>query len=146
MITGGAPHRKSAMDAVSGVKLLKGGTKTRPPRRGRRRFGACHSGPRQTWGCAVRGTEGVAAPAARDGTQLSLGEVMYPADDGDLRVRLLIRECREIRQRLEQRVADRRALRVRAAPLRDGAAEPPADRGATLDWREGDWLTSGGAP
>jgi hypothetical protein len=43
---------------------------------------------------------------------------MYPADDGSVRIRLLINQCREIRQRLAERVAESRELRARAARFR----------------------------
>jgi anti-sigma factor RsiW len=46
---------------------------------------------------------------------------MYPVDDGSLRIRLLINECRELRRRLAERVAQSRALRARATQFRNRA-------------------------
>ena len=46
---------------------------------------------------------------------------MYPSDDGPIRLRLLIAECREVRQRVERR---RMELQARRREQED-AANPP---------------------
>ena len=52
---------------------------------------------------------------------------MYPGDDYPIRVRLLINECRELRQRLAQRVAESRELRARVARCCQRSRAPRTD-------------------
>jgi regulator of replication initiation timing len=53
---------------------------------------------------------------------------MYPSDDQPVRVRLLINELREFRQRLVERIEESRALQARAARLREQSrSRLPAD-------------------
>jgi hypothetical protein len=66
---------------------------------------------------------------------------MYPGDDRPIRIRMLINECREIRQRLAERIAQSRALRARAARFSERADAPPGKGRVNLERRGGERST-----